>query len=219
MPILRHFAIIVLVIFLLSFITVNATNTATVSEEYPGFIPITHAPCCLECSYSLPYCYYYNISNMNDGIKVVEWNLDNGWINGRAIANIDANLIVKMCFQLSLTAAYILMDEEFDLEAEFDFKVKLTSDDNLKNQCIDKAESIVNYSSFVLKGDLSSDPVPEIGFQLVDDIKSVIKHSICKTAYDSLNGGLSPEGGENENIYCHQSQDDSEAIESPCPCY
>lgn len=212
MPSLRYFVFISSAVIIFSLFTVNPANTVTIPDENPEFIPVTHAPCCLECSYTLPYCYNYNISNMNNGIKVLEWKLDNGFINGRAVADIDANLIIKMCFQLSLTAAYVLVDEEVDLETEFDFKVKLSSSENSKTRCIDETGSIFSYLSFVLKGNLDSDPIPEVGAQLVADIKSAIEHSVYKTAYDSLKDNPS----ENNDIYCYQSKKDTE---SPCPCY
>ena len=215
---LRQYAIILFILILSQF-AANPANTLANNEGHPEFIPVTHEPCCLECSYSLPYCYNYNISNMNNGIKVKEWEVDNGWINGRAVADIDANLIIKMCFQLSLSASYVLLDEELDLETEFTFKVKISSSENSKGWCIDKEESEIIYLTFLLKGNLDSDPIPEVGAQLVDDIQSMIEHSIYQTAYDLLNKQSLPGNEENNNLYCHPSQNDSESEESPCPCY
>jgi len=202
--------------------TVNAENTPIVPEGNPKIIPITHSVCCLECSYYLPFCYNYNILNMNDGIKVKNWNFDQGWIKGRAIADIDANLIIKMCYQLSLTSAYIVIDEELDLKAEFEFSVnisRLSPEGNIIGQCIDDGKSSITYSSFVLKGNLTDDPIPLIKVQLIEDIKSIIKHSLYKTAYNSLMGDNSPENQKGENIYCDISQTDQESSTAPCPCY
>lgn len=217
MPLLRYIIFIASVIFILSFITVNATTTAVTSEQYPEFIPIIHAPCCLECSYSLPYCYNYIISNIDDGIKVEEWKLDSDGIKGRATANIDAKLIIKMCFQLSLTSAYVLIDEELDLQAEFDFNVGFSLRENSEMKCIDEKKSSISFSSFALKGDLTTDPIPEIAPRLTEDILSSIKDSVYKTAYIFLDSNLLP--GDKENIYCQQPQNDAEASTSPCPCY
>ena len=218
MTVLRQYSI-VLFIFILILFTSNSVNAQASNEEYPEFIPLLQAPCCLECSYTLPYCYNYNISNMDEGIKVLEWKFDDGWINGSAAASIDAKLIIKMCFQLSLSAAYILLDEEMDLDAEFDFKVKISSIDNSKGRCIDKTQSEIDYKSFVLQGNLAADPIPEIGNQLVEDIAYVIETSVYKAAHDLINSNVSSENDENSNILCDQPQDDSRAIESPCPCY
>ncbi len=217
MPKSKIIFLIVLFVFISGLFTAGTTNTAPDTGKYPDFIRITDTPCCLECSYSLPYCYNYKISNMNDAIKVTGWNFDNGLIKGTAVANIDAILITKMCFQLSLTSAYLLTDEELDLEAEFDFNVKISSNKNVKSRCIEETESSVSYRSFLLNGDLTSDPIPEVINQLAEDIQSSIKYSVYRAVYESFEGPLS--SGNEKNIYCTESQSDFEANESPCPCY
>lgn len=219
MSISRLFALIALTIFVP--FTVNAAKAPVIHGENPKFISITRTPCYTGCNYVFPYCYHYNVSNMNDGIKVEEWNVEKGFVTGRAIANLNANLIIKECYQLSLASAITVIDEKLDLVAEFEFKIKSgrhTSVKDVNDHCIDYGESSVSYSSFKLKGDLTEDPIPEMERKLIEDIKSMIKHSVCETVYYSLTGDSSHDHDKSKNIYCDKSQNDSESNTTSCPC-
>ena len=126
-------------------ISVNAADTPAASNIKPEFIPVIKKPCYIGCDYQFQYCYYYNISNMNDAITVKEWKVENGFVTGKAVADIKARLLIKLCYQLSLAAAFPVIDQDLNLEAEFEFKIKLAKDSG--DQCIEYQENAVTYGN------------------------------------------------------------------------
>lgn len=218
MLILRYF-LIILIIF--SSFPVHAKNTSNNNNKDPEFISIFKTPCYIGCNYAFQYCYSYNISNLNNAIKVEEWEYKNGWVKGRAVVNINAKLLVKACYQLSLASAYAVVDEVLNLEAEFEFKVKLSKDSQgkrIKSQCINDLESSISYSSFELKGNLTDDPIPVMKENLIEDIKYSIRYSVYKAVYDSMMKGSSSENQTSKYIYCDNPEPGWEEDSAPCPC-
>jgi hypothetical protein len=161
---------------------------------------------------------------MNDGIKVEKWEVDNGWVKGRAVVDINANFLVKLCYQVSLNNREYLINKGLNLEAEFDFKVRRGKDSpggGINNQCIDEGESSISYSSFKLKGDLIENPdslFSSIEQELIEEMKFIIRHSVCKAVYDSLMGDFLSGNELRKNIYCDTLQDESVLSTSPCEC-
>ena len=189
----------------------NATNNFITPVKGPGFIPILKKPCYIGCDYLFQFCYYYNISNMNDAITVREWNIEKDSITGTAAADIKAKLLIKVCYQLSLAAAYPFIDEELNLEAEFNFKMKVSGD--TKEQCIDYDESTITYTSFELKGDMKTDPVPLMINQLGLDMKNIIQDSVSKAVYGSLH-----EKNKSKKFYCGEHNDELYESNIRCQC-
>ena len=122
MTISRFFFLVCLVF---SFVLpISASNTPAANSEKPENIPIIKMPCYIGCDYNFQYCYNYNIFNLSDAIEVTEWKNENGWIEGHALVNANANLLVKLCYQLSLTSAYAVIDKQLNLKAEFDLSLR-----------------------------------------------------------------------------------------------
>ena len=192
-------------------ISVNAADTPAASNIKPEFIPVIKKPCYIGCDYQFQYCYYYNISNMNNAITVKEWNVENGFVTGKAVADIKARLLIKLCYQLSLAAAFPVIDQDLNLEAEFEFKIKLAKDSG--DQCIEYQENAVTYSSFELKGDLKKEPIPLMEGQLEQDMADIIQDSVSKAVYESLSGAK-----ENKRIYCGEDQRNIEEKNVQCGC-
>jgi hypothetical protein len=222
MSIFRLFILIILIIS--GFFTISTAKSPTSNDANPKYISVTHTPCYIGCDYAFPYCYNYDISNMNDGIKVEKWEVDNGWVKGRAVVDINANFLVKLCYQVSLNNREYLINKGLNLEAEFDFKVRLGKDSpggGINNQCIDEGESSISYSSFKLKGDLIENPdslFSSIEQELIEEMKFIIRHSVCKAVYDSLMGDFLSGNELRKNIYCDTLQDESVLSTSPCEC-
>ena len=192
-------------------ISVNAANTPISPDSKPEFIPIIKKPCYIGCNYEFQFCYYYNISNMKNAITVTAWKVEKGYVTGRAVADIKAKLLIKLCYQLSLSAAYPVVDDEINLDAEFEFKIKLN--DDASGQCVDDRDSSITYSSFELKGNLKADPIPLMQGQLSQDMADIIKDSVSKAVHDSL---AEDEG--NKRIYCGKDQDDTKENDLGCQC-
>ncbi len=192
-------------------LSVNAADIPAASNIKPEFIPVIKKPCYIGCNYQFMYCYYYNISNMNNAITVKEWNVENGFVTGKAVADIKAKLLIKLCYQLSLTSAVPVIDEGLNLKAEFEFKIKLGKDS--KDQCIEYQENAVTYSSFELKGDLKKEPIPLMQGQLEQDLADIIQDSVSKAVYESLPGDK-----KNKKIYCGEDQHNIDDKNAQCGC-
>ena len=207
---LLRFFILGILISLYS-LSVNAADTATASGKTPEYIPITKKPCYIGCGYQFQFCYYYNISNMNNAITVKEWNVEDGFITGKAAADINAKLLIKACYQLSLTAAYPVIDEDLNLEAEFEFKIKLSGD--AKDQCIEYRKSSITYTAFELKGDVRTDPIPLMQGQLGQDMADIIQDSVSKAVFESLY-----ENNRGKKFYCGENRDELYETDTICQC-
>ena len=209
LTLIRIFILCILIVLLSQ--GADAANTSVTSVKEPGFIPILKKPCYIGCDYQFQFCYYYNISNMNDAITVKEWNIEKDFITGAAAADIKAKLLIKVCYQLSLAAAFPVIDEELNLEVEFDFKIKVSGD--AKDQCIDYDESSISYTSFKLKGDMKADPVPLMINQLGVDMAEIIQDSVSKAAYESLH-----EKNKGKKFYCGEHNDELYESNIRCQC-
>lgn len=190
----------------------------------PENAPITYEPCYIGCDLSFPYCYGYNILNMDDAVKIEDWKVEGDLVKGRAVANVNGKIKAKVCYQLSLNSKDYLLNDELNLEAEFDFSVKIfrdTPEDNFTPVCIDYEESSITYSSFSFKGDLlknSQSFFSEIEALIAQEMEYVLEDSLYKAVYESLTGNP-PEGKEKrKNIYCGGEQVDQEPDEMICGC-
>lgn len=205
----RILRLFILIIFL-SFYSLVA-YAADPPGERPEFIPIIKKPCYLGCDYVFQFCYYYNISNMDNAIKVTEWNADDNFITGKAVADIKAKLLIKMCYQVSLTSAYAVVDQDLNFKSEFEFKIKLKGD--IKEQCIEFEEGAITYSTFELTGDVKTDPIPVMRGQLSQDIAEIIHDSVSKTVYKSL-----PANIRSKKVYCSEEHNKTYEENYPCRC-
>lgn len=198
---------------LLSFytFTVHAADTSIASDNKPEFIPIIKKPCYIGCDYLFQFCYYYNISNMDNGIAVKEWNVEKDFVSGKAVANIKAKLLIKMCYQVSLSSAYAVVDQDLDINSEFEFKIKLNGGE--KEQCIEFQDDAITYSSYELVGDVNTDPIPLMQGQLDHDIGEMIQDSVSKAVYDFLAGNI-----EGKKVYCGEEHNDTFKNIAPCRC-
>ena len=189
----------------------HAADTSTAPYKKPEFIPIIKKPCYIGCDYLFQFCYYYNISNMDDAITVKEWNVEKDTVTGKAIADITAKLLIKMCYQVSLSSAYPVVDQDLNIKSEFEFKIKLNGD--AKEQCIEFKEDSITYSSYELVGDVNTEPIPLMQGQLDKDIGEMIQDSVSKAVYDSL-----PENNRGKNVYCGEEHNDVFEDNLPCRC-
>ena len=179
--------------------------------ETPEFIPVVKKPCYIGCDYQFQFCYYYNISNMDNAITVKKWNVEKDFITGKAVADIKAKLLIKMCYQVSLTSAYAVVDKDLNFESEFEFKIKLNRD--TEDQCIEFQDDAITYASFELKGDTKTDPIPLILGQLGQDMGEIIQDSVSKAVYESL-----PDNIRGENVYCNKEHNKTFEDTYPCRC-
>ena len=198
---------------LLSFfyITAYAADTSITPDKKPEFIPVIKKPCYIGCDYLFQFCYYYNISNMKDAITVKEWNIEKDFVTGKAVAYIKAKLLIKMCYQVSLSSAYAVVDQDLDIKSEFEFKIKINGDTNA--QCIEFQEDAITYSSYELIGDLDTDPIPLMQGQLDHDTGEMIQDSVSKAVYDFLAGN-----SEGKKVYCDEEHNETYKDEYPCRC-
>lgn len=193
-------------------ISVNASDTAAPAGERPEFIPVVKKPCYIGCDYLLQFCYFYDISNMENAIKVKEWNVDKDYVTGKAVANIKARFLIKMCYQVSLTSAYPVVDQDLDFESEFEFKINLINSD-AGDQCIQFQDEAITYNSFELKGDVDTDPIPRMQGQLGKDMAEMIQDSVSKAVYDFL-----PENIRGKKVYCLEEFNKTYEDNASCPC-
>ncbi len=191
--------------------TVGALEQATAPSNIPEFIPVAKKPCYIGCDFQFQYCYHYNILNMNDAIKITEWNVTGGMVTGKAVADIKANLIIKMCYQVSLTSAFVVLDKEIDLASEFEFSIKVNGD--AENQCISDEESTISFSSMELKGDIKTEPIPLMQEHLIGNMSAIIKDSVIKAVYSSV-----ARDKKLKNIYCGEGETDTAEVDSSCGC-
>jgi hypothetical protein len=190
---------------------VNAIEQSASPSNTPEFIPVAKKPCYIGCDFQFPYCYHYNISNMDDAIKVKEWNASNGLVTGKAVADIKANLMIKMCYQVSLTSAFAVVDKEIDLSSEFEFSIKVNGDEG--DMCISDEDSTISFSSMELKGDLKTEPIPLMQAHLLENISTIIKDSVIKAVHSSIakdKGAIT--------IYCGEGHTDKENADASCGC-
>ena len=192
-------------------LVVSASGVSNNPYKKPEFIPVIKKPCYIGCDYMFQFCYYYNISNMENAITVKEWKVENDFVTGKAVADIKAKLLIKMCYQVSLTSAYAVVDHDINLESEFEFKIKLHG--NKKDQCIDYQEDAITYNSFEYKGDMELDPIPLMEGQLGQDMAEIIQDSVSKAVYESL-----PEDIRGEKIYCKEDYNKTFEDNSQCRC-
>jgi len=190
---------------------VNASDISTSPANKPGFIPIIKKPCYIGCDYMFKFCYYYNISNAKDAITVKEWNVEKNFVTGKAVADIKAKLLIKVCYQLSLTSAYPVVEQDLNLESEFGFKIKIN--ENSKNRCIEFQEDAITYYSFEFKGDLNTDPIPLMQGQLEQDLAEIIQNSVSKAVYESI-----AENKKGNKVYCAEKQNNTYEDNAPCRC-
>ncbi len=205
------------------FIVIILSHTETRAEN-PEYIHITYEPCYIGCDYAFPYCYGYKIFNINDAIRIKNWETEGDLIKGRAVVNVNGKVTAKLCYQVSLNNKDYLLNDELNLEAEFDFIVKMSEDTpggNFDSVCINYEESRISYSSFTFKGDLLKKPYsffPEIEKALTYEMELVFADSLYRAVYDSLSDNL-PEGKEKrKNIYCDGEQADSGSDKIACGC-
>jgi hypothetical protein len=192
-------------------LTVGATEPSTAPRNTPEFIPVAKKPCYIGCDFQFPYCYHYNISNMDDAIKVKEWNVSGGLVTGKAVADIKANLGIKMCYQVSLTSAIEVVNKEIDLTSEFEFSIKVNGDAG--DMCISDEESIISFSSMELKGDLKADPIPLMQEHLLGNMSAIIKDSVIKAVHSSITKDKG-----SKKVYCGEGETDTEETNIPCGC-
>jgi len=189
----------------------DAGDSPITPDNKPAFIPIVQKPCYIGCDYMFQFCYYYNISNMNDAIKVKEWNLENDFVTGKATADIKARLLIKMCYQVSLSSAYAVVDQDLNIKSEFEFKIKLNGD--TKDQCIEFQADAITYSSYELVGDVNTEPIPLMHGQLDQDMGQIIQDSVSKAVYDSLHGN-----NKGKKVYCDEEHNKTYEDHYPCRC-
>jgi hypothetical protein len=192
-------------------LTVGAAEPSTAPGKTPEFIPVAKKPCYIGCDFQFPYCYHYNISNMDNAIKVEEWNVSNGLVTGKAVADIKAMLIIKMCYQVSLTSAFTVVEKEIDLASEFEFSIKVN--DDASDMCISDEESSIRFSTLELKGDLKTDPIPLMQSNLEENISAIIKDSVIKAVHSSVAKDKAL-----KNIYCGEGQANTAETDSTCGC-
>ena len=192
-------------------LNVNAADIANSPDKKPEFIPVVKKPCYIGCDYLFQFCYYYNISNMDDAIRVKEWHVEDDFVTGKAVIDIKAKLLIKMCYQVSLTSAYPVFDQDINLESEFNFKIKINGDG--KDSCIQYQEGAITYSYFELKGDLDTDPLPLMQGQLEQDMADIIQDSVSKAVYEYLHGKDS-----SKKIYCDENRNKIYEDNYPCRC-
>ena len=207
MPELLRLFIICVLIFFCS-LSGYASDDAAASSKKPAVIQIIKKPCYIGCGYEFQYCYYYDIANMKDAITVKEWVIEGDYIKGKALADIKAKLLMKACYQLSLTAAYPVVDESINLVAAFDFAIKTNN-----GKCINEKESNISYSSFELKGDLQKNPISLMQTWLMEDMKGIIKDSVSKAVHDSLS-----DNNKSEKVYCGDKQYNTVDTDEQCQC-
>ncbi len=207
--ILRFFVLSIFIGFLSP--GIHAEDMYISQNKNPEFIRIVKKPCNIGCDFQFQYCYYYNILNMDNAIKVKEWNVEDGFITGKAVTDIKARLLIKFCYQVSLTSAFPVHDKELNLEAEFEFKIKLGGEG--MNQCIEFQKDLITFSSFELKGDLKTDPIPLLQGQLSQEMSDIIRDSVSRAVYDSL-----PANNRDKMVYCSKEHNDTYADNAPCPC-
>lgn len=200
-------------ILLLGFnsLTLVAVEPSTTPSNIPEFIPVSKKPCYIGCDFQFQYCYHYNISNMDDAIKVKEWNVSGGLVTGKAVADIKATLLIKMCYQVSLTSAFAVAEKEIDLASEFEFSIKVN--DDAGDMCISDEESTINFSTLELKGDLKTEPIPLIQEHLIGNMSAIIKDSVIKAVYSSVS-----KDKKLKNIYCGEEPTDTAESDAPCGC-
>ena len=206
---LRFFILSILIIF--CSLNVNASNTPTSTDKKPEFIPVIKKPCYIGCDYLFQFCYYYNISNMENAVTVKEWKVENDLITGKAVADIKAKLLIKMCYQVSLTSAYAVVDQDINLKSEFEFKIKLNG--NAEGQCVEYQPDAIAYYSFEYKGDMELDPIPLMEGQLGQDMAEIIQDSVSKAVYESL-----PDNKRGKRIYCDEEHNETFKDNTPCRC-
>lgn len=192
-------------------LSISASGVSNTPNKKPEFIPVIKKPCYIGCDYLFQFCYYYNISNMEHAIKVKEWKVENDFVTGKAVADIKAKLLIKMCYQVSLTSAYAVVDHDINLESEFEFKIKLQG--NKKDRCIDYQEDTITYNYFEYKGDMELDPIPLMEGQLGQDMAEIIQDSVSKAVYESL-----PENIRGEKIYCKEEYNKTFEDNTQCRC-
>jgi hypothetical protein len=198
---------------LLSFYSFSLSATEPVSSpgNTPEFISITKKPCYIGCESQFQYCYHYNILNMNDAIKVKEWNVSDNMVTGKAVADIKAMLLIKMCYQVSLASAFVVVDKEIDLTSEFEFSVKINSDAG--DMCISDEESTISFSSLELKGDLQTEPIPLMQEHLTGNISAIIKDSVIWAVYSSV-----AKDKDHKKVYCGLGERDTAEADAQCGC-
>jgi hypothetical protein len=116
-----------------------------------------------------------------------------------------------MCYQVSLSSAYPVADQDVNLTSEFKFKIKLSGDG--KDECIGYREDAITYSSFELAGNLKMDPIPLMQGQLEQDIAFIIQDSVSKAAYEYLHGE-----NKGNNVYCNKEYNKVYEKDYPCRC-
>lgn len=192
-------------------LSLNAAGNSSSPDVKPEFIPIIKKPCYIGCDYLFQFCYYYNILNMENAIRVKEWNVEKDYATGKAVADIKAKLLIKMCYQVSLTSAYAVVDQELNIKSEFEFKIKLIGD--TKDQCIEFQEDAITWSSYELIGDVNTDPIPLMQGHLDQDIGVIIQDSVSKAVYDSL-----PIKNRDTKVYCDEERNETFKDNAPCRC-
>jgi|GEM_PF-3069546 hypothetical protein len=192
-------------------LAVGALESLTAPSDKPEFIPVTKKPCYIGCDFQFQYCYHYNILNMNDAIKVKEWNVSGGLVTGKAAADIKANLIIKMCYQVSLTSAFAVAEKEIDLASEFEFSIKVK--DDAGSICISDEESTISFSTLELKGDIKTEPIPLIQEHLIGNMSAIIKDSVIKAVHSSAS-----KDNKLKNIYCGEGPAYTPEGDAPCGC-
>ncbi|MBN1907370.1 MAG: hypothetical protein JW927_19990 [Deltaproteobacteria bacterium] len=200
-------------ILLLGFnsLTLVAVEPSTTPSNIPKFIPVSKKPCYIGCDFQFQYCYHYNISNMDNAIKVKEWNVSDGLVTGKAVANIKATLLIKMCYQVSLTSAFAVAEKEIDLISEFEFSIKVNG--NADDICISSEESTISFSNLELKGDIKTEPIPLMQEHLIGNMSAIIKDSVIKAVYSSVS-----KDKKLKNIYCGEEPTDTAESDAPCGC-
>ena len=218
MSILKLISFVFLIIFC-SFSTY--ADNPVLNEKKLEHIPITKSPCYIGCDYYFPYCYNYNIINKDNAIRIKDIKAENGSIKGTAEVNIHATLLVKLCYQLSLASAYSVYDKTLDLAAEFDFNIKThkaSAKEEPPGYCIFYGDSLLTFSSFEFKGDMTEDGLPSMEAKLSEDIKAMIKHSLYKAVYNTFLAETSADK-DGRNIYCDYEETEKEDPDNFCPCY
>lgn len=188
-----------------------AAEPPTAHYSAPELIPVSKKPCYIGCDFQFQYCYHYNISNMDDAIKVKEWNVSNGLVTGKAVADIKAMLLIKMCYQVSLTSAFAVAEKEIDFASEFEFSIKVNGD--AEDMCISNEESTISFSTPELKGDIKTEPIPLIQEHLIGNMSAIIKDSVIKAVYSSFSKDKTL-----KNIYCGEGPFYTAESDAPCGC-
>lgn len=208
---IRIISFIFILLFGFNSLTLVAAEPSTTPSNTPEFIPVSKKPCYIGCDFQFQYCYHYNILNMNDAIKVKEWNVSDGLVTGKAVADIKATLLIKMCYQVSLTSAFAVAEKEIDLASEFEFSIKVNS--NADDICISDEESTISFSNLELKGEIKTEPIPLIQEHLIGNMSAIIKDSVIKAVYSSVS-----KDKKLKNIYCGEGPTDTAESDAPCGC-